>query len=96
MTASHDLRVADLTLGYSERDIIKNLDLHIAPGKISVIVGANACGNSTLLKPTSRLIAPRRARLSWMAKKSTGSRRKSSVPGWGFCRRCRLLRKTSL
>ena len=33
MTASHDLRVADLTLGYSERDIITNLDLQIAPGR---------------------------------------------------------------
>ncbi|MDN5707316.1 MAG: ABC transporter ATP-binding protein [Corynebacterium casei] len=63
MTASHDLRVADLTLGYSERDIITNLDLQIAPGKISVIVGANACGKSTLLKSMSRLITPREGKV---------------------------------
>lgn len=56
-------RVADLTLGYSERDIITNLDLQIAPGKISVIVGANACGKSTLLKSMSRLITPREGKV---------------------------------
>lgn len=59
MTAQHDLSVSQLTLGYSDRDIIKNLDLQIVPGKISVIVGANACGKSTLLKSMSRLISPR-------------------------------------
>ena len=63
MTTSDELRVADLALGYSERDIITNLDLQIAPGKISVIVGANACGKSTLLKSMSRLIIPREGKV---------------------------------
>lgn len=63
MTTSDELRVADLALGYCERDIITNLDLQIAPGKISVIVGANACGKSTLLKSMSRLIIPREGKV---------------------------------
>ncbi|WP_245450623.1 ABC transporter ATP-binding protein [Neorhizobium sp. SOG26] len=35
-----------------------DLDLVIPSGKITVIVGANACGKSTLLRAMSRLLAP--------------------------------------
>ena len=39
--------------------LLEDLDLQIPTGKITAIVGANACGKSTLLKAMSRLIAPR-------------------------------------
>lgn len=47
---THDLRAKDLTLGYSDVDIVDNLDVQIPDGRITVIVGANACGKSTLLR----------------------------------------------
>ena len=59
MTAAHNLVVEELTLGYAERTVIEGLDLVIAPGKITAIVGPNACGKSTLLRSMSRLLAPR-------------------------------------
>ena len=59
MTASHTLATEDLTLGYGDRAVIEGLDLTLAAGKITVIVGANACGKSTLLRSMSRLLAPR-------------------------------------
>nr|WP_222858132.1 ABC transporter ATP-binding protein [Rhizobium cauense] len=45
--------------GYGETDILHGLDLAVPPGKITAIVGANACGKSTLLRAMSRLLAPR-------------------------------------
>src|SRR5690606_495881 len=37
--------------------------LALAPGQITAIVGANACGKSTLLRSLSRLLAPREGRV---------------------------------
>lgn len=59
MTAKHTLEATGLTLGYGEKDIIEGLDVTIAPGRITAVVGANACGKSTLLRSMSRLLAPR-------------------------------------
>ncbi len=55
----HDLRAQDLTLGYAETDIVSHLDVQLPPGRITVIVGANACGKSTLLRGLARLLKPR-------------------------------------
>lgn len=56
---SHSLSVSDLSAGYGDDLIIEALSLVIPRGKITVIVGANACGKSTLLRSMSRLITPR-------------------------------------
>ncbi|GAA0979114.1 MULTISPECIES: ABC transporter ATP-binding protein [Nocardiopsidaceae] len=63
MTANHSLEVQDLALGYGDRVVIESLDLAVRPGGITVIVGANACGKSTLLRSMSRLLAPRKGRV---------------------------------
>ncbi|GHH92986.1 ABC transporter ATP-binding protein [Streptomyces capillispiralis] len=63
MTASHTLATEDLTLGYGDRAVIEGLDLTLAAGRITVIVGANACGKSTLLRSMSRLLVPRAGRV---------------------------------
>jgi iron complex transport system ATP-binding protein len=59
VTTSHTLEVARLTLGYRDRTVIEQLDLVVPPGRITAVVGANACGKSTLLRSMSRLLAPR-------------------------------------
>ncbi|KQQ06277.1 MULTISPECIES: ABC transporter ATP-binding protein [unclassified Rathayibacter] len=59
MTAEHTLLVEDLTLGYGDRTVVSGLDLVVPPGRITAIVGSNACGKSTLLRSMSRLLAPR-------------------------------------
>ncbi|MEJ5928242.1 ABC transporter ATP-binding protein [Corynebacterium sp. H128] len=43
---------------YGERTICPQVEVAIPDGVITVIVGPNACGKSTLLKGLSRLIAP--------------------------------------
>ncbi|MEU4156476.1 ABC transporter ATP-binding protein [Actinoplanes sp. NPDC026670] len=63
MTEAHTLDVEKVTLGYGERTVVDALDLRLPPGRITAIVGANACGKSTLLRAMSRLLAPRAGRV---------------------------------
>lgn len=58
MTTAHSLIVEQLSAGYSDKSILHDLSITIEPGKITSIVGANACGKSTLLKTIARLITP--------------------------------------
>lgn len=59
MTSTRQLSAEKLTLSYGDAAIIESLDLKIAAGKITAIVGANGCGKSTLLRALARLIKPR-------------------------------------
>ena len=59
MTADHTLDAEHLTLGYGELTVVDDLSLVVPPGRITAIVGANACGKSTLLRSMSRLLRPR-------------------------------------
>lgn len=58
MTEAHTLSAEAVTLGYGDRTVIDGLDLQIAPGRITSIVGANGCGKSTLLRSLARLLSP--------------------------------------
>ncbi len=58
MTAQHVLCSDALSAGYGGTRIIDSVDLEVPAGRISVIVGANASGKSTLVKTLARLIAP--------------------------------------
>ncbi len=58
MTVEHLLATEALVSGYGGRTIVDGVDLELPAGRITVIVGANACGKSTLLKTLSRLITP--------------------------------------
>ncbi|MDR0819744.1 MAG: ABC transporter ATP-binding protein [Oscillospiraceae bacterium] len=58
MTNAHTLSAVNLVAGYGEHKIVRDMNLTIPCNKISVIIGANACGKSTLLKTLARLIRP--------------------------------------
>ncbi len=45
-------------LAYDEHVVVEELDLAIPDGEITVIVGPNACGKSTLLRALARLLKP--------------------------------------
>jgi iron complex transport system ATP-binding protein len=47
----------DLSIGYGERLIVKNLTVDIPDQKITTIIGSNGCGKSTLLKAITRIIS---------------------------------------
>jgi iron complex transport system ATP-binding protein len=54
----HTLSADAVTLAYGDRVIVESLSTEIPTGKITVIVGANASGKSTLLRGLSRLLPP--------------------------------------
>ncbi|WP_417421424.1 ABC transporter ATP-binding protein [Halomonas sp.] len=57
MSAS-SLLAQSLVAGYGERTILNDVSLTVQAGKTTAIVGANACGKSTLLRVLSRLLPP--------------------------------------
>ncbi|KAF0194154.1 MAG: iron complex transport system ATP-binding protein [Bacillota bacterium] len=58
MRADYSLEANQIVAGYDNRIIINGINIRIPNNKISVIIGANACGKSTLLKTLARLIKP--------------------------------------
>ncbi|MFC4592466.1 ABC transporter ATP-binding protein [Sphaerisporangium corydalis] len=58
-TTEPDLRASGLYLAYDHRTVVEDLDLVVPTGSVTAIVGANACGKSTLLRAMARLLAPR-------------------------------------
>ncbi len=52
------LSAQNLELAYDERKVVDSLSLTLPAGKITIIVGANACGKSTLLRGLARLLKP--------------------------------------
>ncbi|WP_328582473.1 ABC transporter ATP-binding protein [Streptomyces sp. NBC_00370] len=54
------LTARDLTLAYDDRTVVHDLDLAVPDGRVTVIVGPNACGKSTTLRALGRLLKPRR------------------------------------
>ena len=55
---THALAVENVVAGYGGAAIVKGIDMLIPSNKISVIIGANASGKSTLLKTMARILKP--------------------------------------
>ncbi|MFB6954141.1 ABC transporter ATP-binding protein [Streptomyces niveus] len=53
------LRARELTLAYDDRTVVHDLELAVPDGRVSVIVGPNACGKSTTLRALGRLLKPK-------------------------------------
>lgn len=52
------LQARGISVAYSERTVIEELDFSVLPGELTVILGPNACGKSTLLKTIARVLKP--------------------------------------
>lgn len=57
------LRAEGVHLAYGDRAVVHGVDLAIAPGRLTALVGANASGKSTLLRALAGLLAPRAGRV---------------------------------
>ncbi|WP_406105787.1 ABC transporter ATP-binding protein [Streptomyces sp. NBC_01003] len=53
------LSTSALTLAYEDRTVVHDLDLAVPDGRVTVIVGPNACGKSTTLRALGRLLKPK-------------------------------------
>jgi len=52
------IKVENLSSGYNDRQILKDISLEIYPGEIMVILGTSGCGKTTLLKNLIGLLEP--------------------------------------
>lgn len=60
MISMHDIIKAEgITVGYKEKEVLRNLNLSIQRGKTYGIIGPNGSGKTTLLRTLARNIKPR-------------------------------------
>ena len=52
------INIKDLSFGYSEKPVLRNVVLQIPEGKFTVIIGKNGSGKSTLLKLVAGILTP--------------------------------------
>ena len=57
------LKADNISAGYDGRKIISDVTITVPENKISVILGANGCGKSTMLKTFSRLLHPTKGKV---------------------------------
>lgn len=69
MNTSKSLQANNIFAGYDKKIINDDISILIPKNKISVIIGANACGKSTLLKTMARLIQPSSGNITLDGKK---------------------------
>ena len=54
------LSIEDVVAGYGQGDILRGVNLEVAPGTITCVIGPNGAGKSTVLKVVSALLQPTR------------------------------------
>lgn len=63
MSSHYPLESLSLKLGYDNKNVVSALDLKIDANKITVLVGGNGCGKSTILKSFARLLQPQAGKI---------------------------------
>ncbi len=53
------LETQKLNLGYSDTEILNNINLQVKRGSVTTIIGVNGSGKSTLIKALSRTLTPK-------------------------------------
>jgi urea transport system ATP-binding protein len=53
------LEISNLNVYYGESHILRNVDLHVPPGKMVCLIGRNGVGKTTLMKSIIGLLTPR-------------------------------------
>ena len=53
------VRTRDLSMSYGDLDVLKGIDLDIAKGTVTCIIGPSGSGKSTLLRCLNRLVEPK-------------------------------------
>ncbi len=74
------LEVRGLVAGYGGTDVLRGIDLDVAPGEIVAVLGANGVGKTTLNRALSGLIAPRAGTIRFLGEAIGGRSPPPSYP----------------
>jgi ABC-type Mn2+/Zn2+ transport system ATPase subunit len=58
VSAPPSVELTGVSVGYEDRPVLERVDLSLAPGSLTAVVGPNGCGKSTLLKLIAGLLRP--------------------------------------
>jgi iron complex transport system ATP-binding protein len=58
------LAFSDVAVRMGDRDVLRGIDLEVAPGEVVALVGPNGAGKTTLLRVASRVLRPARGRVT--------------------------------
>jgi len=62
------IRTEGITFGYTDRPVLRNIDLAITKGEVVTLLGPNGCGKSTLIKVMLGLLNPEKGRVFYNGK----------------------------
>jgi branched-chain amino acid transport system ATP-binding protein len=68
------LTVKGLTTGYDKVNVLHDVSIDVAPGKITCILGANGAGKSTLIRSILGLTPPRQGNILWDGRDLAGEK----------------------
>jgi len=68
------LKAEDITVGYTEIDILHNVSVTVRSGEIVSVIGPNGAGKSTLLKTVFGILKPRNGNVTLKEEDITGLR----------------------
>jgi len=78
------LKVSDLSFGYDNKSILKEISLNVRKGKFYGILGPNGSGKSTLLKNVMRYLIPDEGEIYLFNESIKNMNRKSVAKKMGF------------
>jgi iron complex transport system ATP-binding protein len=57
------IEIQNVCLGYSRKEVLKDVSFQVLPGEMVGLIGPNGCGKSTIIRALSRIISPRRGKI---------------------------------
>lgn len=66
------LKLHNIYAGYGGGDVLKGVDLEVAPGSLTCIVGPNGAGKTTILRAISGLLKPRLGDITFQGRSLVG------------------------
>jgi iron complex transport system ATP-binding protein len=53
-----DIAVQNVWLGYSRKEVLRDITFRVLPGEMVGLIGPNGCGKSTIIRALTRIISP--------------------------------------